>query len=155
MKGKLIKLWPPECFVSSSGETVSVILLFGLEAHLKCLPTRTWHWKVCLAGWTVTNKWKYRAITKQLSCHKTMRYIEISDKVHCFHAYHQIWFQHLYGRRQDQRRKATMICHGRKVGSSFYTQEMGGGDSTGEGGRNIHGCCTRSRLRQFHKQRSS
>lgn len=43
----------------------------------------------------------------------------------------------LCGRRQEQRRKATMICHGRKVGSSFYTQEMGGGDSTGEGGQNI------------------
>lgn len=61
----------------------------------------------------------------------------------------------LCGRRQEQRRKATMICHGRKVGSSFYTQEMGGGDSTGEGGQNIHGRCTRSGLRRFHKWSSS
>lgn len=61
----------------------------------------------------------------------------------------------LCGRRQEQKRKATMICQGRKVGSSFYTQEMGGGDNTGEGGRNIHGRCTGSGLRQFHKRSSS
>lgn len=43
----------------------------------------------------------------------------------------------------------------KELGSSFYTQEMGGGDSTGEGGQNIHGRCTRSGLRRFHKWSSS
>lgn len=70
MKGKLIKLWWPQCFVSSAGENISVILLFGLESHLKCLPRRIWHGifgKYACSGVLVTNNWNYTAVAMQLS----------------------------------------------------------------------------------------